>query len=84
MLETLSAEAFTGYLLGNVIKYTRRAGLKVGTNDAAKAEQYTCWLAEFKHRRTITLNGKLYTRHPASGVGAPNNVAAVAVGTGLF
>lgn len=62
MLETLSADEFQGYLKGNVIKYTRRVGLKKGTNDQAKADQYSTWLQQFMGNLGIVLNGKFYTK----------------------
>lgn len=62
MLETLSAEEFLGYLKGNTLKYTRRAGLKAGTNDQAKANQYRSWTRQFESVGGITLNKKFYTK----------------------
>ena len=62
MLETFSAEEFMGYLKGNTLKYTRRAGLKAGTNDQAKANQYRSWTRQFESVGGITLNKKFYTK----------------------
>ena len=61
MLCTFTKEAFLGYLLGNVIKYKQRAGLKPGTNDQAKADQYHKWLVEYYTFDGITIGDKFYT-----------------------
>ena len=50
----LSREEFTGFLKGNIIKYTMRAGHKQGEaaeKDIAKAKRYTQWL-----KRVMYLN----------------------------
>lgn len=50
----LSREEFTGFLKGNIIKYTMRAGHKQGEaaeKDIAKAKRYTQWL-----KRVLYLN----------------------------
>ena len=47
MRDVLTKEEFIGYLKGNIIKYTLRAGKKPGaTDDAAKAAHYKAKLAE--------------------------------------
>lgn len=51
MQETLSPEEFRGFLKGNIIKYTMRAGHKEGESaekDAAKAKVYLKWLNDAK------------------------------------
>lgn len=50
----MSREEFTGFLKGNIIKYTMRAGHKQGEaaeKDIAKAKRYTQWL-----KRVLYLN----------------------------
>lgn len=50
----MSREEFTGFLKGNIIKYTMRAGRKQGEaaeKDIAKAKRYTQWL-----KRVLYLN----------------------------
>ena len=42
----LTPSEFIGYLKGNIIKYSMRAGRKEGTDDAAKAKHYADKLAE--------------------------------------
>jgi hypothetical protein len=44
----LTPEEFIGFLKGNVIKYSMRAGRKEGTDDAAKAQHYAQKLSEFQ------------------------------------
>lgn len=61
MLRTFTKEAFLGYLQGNVIKYKQRAGLKPGTNDQAKADQYHKWLVEYYTFDGISIGDKFYT-----------------------
>ena len=46
MQSVLSPEEFRGFLRGNVIKYSMRAGKKEGSDDAAKARHYAKKLAE--------------------------------------
>lgn len=48
MQSVLTREEFVGFLKGNVIKYSMRAGRKEGSNDAAKALHYMEKLAELK------------------------------------
>lgn len=42
----LSAEEFRGFLRGNIIKYSMRAGRKEGSDDYAKAKHYMKKLEE--------------------------------------
>jgi hypothetical protein len=48
----LTKEQFEGYCLGNVIKYTSRAGLKNGKEDLEKAEVYLRWMIESQQQIT--------------------------------
>lgn len=48
MQAVLTPEEFIGYLKGNVIKYSMRAGRKAGSDDVAKARHYREKLAEEK------------------------------------
>lgn len=48
MEAVLTPQEFIGFLKGNVIKYSMRAGRKSGTDDAAKAKHYAQKLAEFQ------------------------------------
>ena len=48
MEAVLTPEEFVGFLKGNVIKYSMRAGRKDGTDDASKARHYAHKLAEFQ------------------------------------
>lgn len=65
MLRELTHEEFRGFLKGNVIKYTTRAGLKEGTDDAAKAQQYQKWLDEHDAFRCISIGNRTYTKESA-------------------
>lgn len=47
MQAVLTPEEFRGFLRGNVIKYSMRAGRKAGSDDAAKAQHYIQKLREF-------------------------------------
>lgn len=47
MESVLSRQEFIGYLKGNIIKYSMRAGRKEGTDDASKAFHYIQKLNEF-------------------------------------
>jgi hypothetical protein len=47
MESVLSHQEFIGYLKGNIIKYSMRAGRKEGSDDASKAWHYKQKLAEF-------------------------------------
>lgn len=62
MFREFSDEHFIGYLKGNVIKYTKRAGLKQGTDDAAKAHQYQKWLDEFEAFRCISIGTVVHAK----------------------
>lgn len=46
MEEVLTHEEFVGFLKGNVLKYSLRAGRKEGSDDAAKAKHYMQKLKE--------------------------------------
>jgi hypothetical protein len=46
MEEVLTHEEFIGFLKGNVLKYSLRAGRKEGSDDAAKAKHYMQKLKE--------------------------------------
>lgn len=46
MEAVLTPEEFRGFLKGNVIKYSLRAGRKEGTDDAGKARHYMQKLKE--------------------------------------
>ena len=46
MESVLTREEFIGYLKGNIIKYSMRAGRKVGSDDAGKASHYMMKLKE--------------------------------------
>ena len=61
MLRTFTAEEFLGYLKGNALKYKQRAGLKEGTNDYAKADQYQKWYHEYKFAGGISIGDTFYT-----------------------
>ena len=49
MQAVLSADEFKGFLKGNIIKYSMRAGRKEGSDDAAKAEHYAQKLWESRN-----------------------------------
>ena len=42
----LTVEEFRGFLMGNIIKYSMRAGRKEGSDDAGKAKHYMQKLKE--------------------------------------
>ena len=44
--DKLTPEQYTGYCLGNVIKYTSRYRKKNGVEDLQKAQVYLDWLVE--------------------------------------
>ena len=46
MESVLTTEEFTGFLKGNIIKYSLRAGHKDGSNDVGKARHYMMKLKE--------------------------------------
>jgi hypothetical protein len=48
MEAVLSPEEFVGFLKGNIIKYSLRAGRKDGSDDAGKAKHYMQKLKEFR------------------------------------
>ena len=48
MEAVLTHEEFVGFLKGNIIKYSLRAGRKDGSDDAGKAEHYMMKLREIR------------------------------------
>jgi hypothetical protein len=46
MQAVLTPEEFRGFLKGNIIKYSMRAGRKEGSDDAGKAKHYMQKLSE--------------------------------------
>jgi len=50
MEAVLTHEEFIGFLKGNVIKYSMRAGRKEGSDDAGKAQHYIKKLKEVSNR----------------------------------
>jgi hypothetical protein len=52
MEAVMTHEEFVGFLKGNVIKYSLRAGRKDGTDDAGKAKHYMMKLKEIQHGNT--------------------------------
>lgn len=50
MEAVLTGEEFRGFLCGNVIKYSLRAGRKEGSDDAGKAKHYMQKLKEFDEK----------------------------------
>ena len=48
MQAVMTKEEFIGFLKGNVIKYSMRAGRKAGSDDAAKAAHYLEKLTEMR------------------------------------
>ena len=51
MEAVLTPEEFRGFLKGNIIKYSMRAGRKEGSNDAAKAIHYKMKLKEITNEQ---------------------------------
>jgi hypothetical protein len=49
MEAVLTHEEFVGFLKGNIIKYSLRAGRKDGSDDAGKAKHYMQKLREVTH-----------------------------------
>lgn len=59
MQDVLSHEEFVGFIKGNIIKYTMRAGHKQGESaekDSRKAKDYQNWLKEAIRYHDITLD----------------------------
>jgi hypothetical protein len=52
-MATLTTEQVEGFLMGNIIKYSMRAGRKQGTDDLAKIQVYRQWLKEWRETGTI-------------------------------
>jgi hypothetical protein len=48
MEAVLTHDEFVGFLKGNIIKYSLRAGRKDGSDDAGKAKHYLQKLTEFR------------------------------------
>lgn len=48
MRAVLTPEEYRGFLKGNIIKYSMRAGRKEGTDDGAKAKHYRQFLKELE------------------------------------
>lgn len=61
MMYMLQKDYFIGYLLGNCMKYRMRDGLKEGTDDKAKFEQYYKWYSTFTTEGYIEVDGKKYS-----------------------
>lgn len=54
MESVLTKSEFIGFLKGNIIKYSMRAGKKTGANeDSAKAKHYMQKLDEFMHHAPL-------------------------------
>ena len=49
MQSVLTPEEFIGFLKGNIIKYSMRAGRKDGSDDAGKAKHYRQKLQEVRN-----------------------------------
>ena len=49
MEAVMTGEEFVGFLKGNIIKYSLRAGRKDGSDDAGKAKHYMQKLKEVQH-----------------------------------
>jgi len=58
MESVMSTEEFRGFLRGNVIKYSMRAGHKEGSDDAGKAKHYMQKLREFDEKMYKMQSGK--------------------------
>jgi hypothetical protein len=54
IMATLTTEQVEGFLMGNVIKYSMRAGRKQGTDDLAKVRVYRQWLKEWRETGAIS------------------------------
>jgi hypothetical protein len=50
MESVLTHEEFVGFLKGNIIKYSMRAGRKPGSDDAGKAQHYQQKLKEIEKK----------------------------------
>lgn len=58
MESVLTHEEFIGFLKGNVIKYSMRAGRKEGSDDANKARHYMMKLEEMRNKNAHVQNTK--------------------------
>lgn len=54
----MSAEAFKGFLKGNIMKYLMREDKKNKAEDVAKALVYMQWLDEYVRTGNITVPGE--------------------------
>jgi hypothetical protein len=59
MHQSMSDEAFKGFLKGNIIKYIMREDRKNKQEDVAKALVYMNWLNEFVTTGNITVPGEI-------------------------
>lgn len=57
MMRAATQHEFRAYLWLTAMKYRERNGAKEGTDDLAKAAQYTEWMQEFMAKGGITLLG---------------------------
>ena len=61
MINLMTPEEFKGFLKGNMIKYSMRAGRKAGESaekDKNKFSVYSMWLSQFNENGCINCNGK--------------------------
>ena len=58
MESVLTHEEFVGFLKGNIIKYSMRAGRKAGSDDANKARHYMMKLKEIQDGNDARGQGK--------------------------
>lgn len=58
MESVLTHEEFVGFLKGNIIKYSMRAGRKAGSDDANKARHYMLKLKEIQDGNDARRQGK--------------------------
>lgn len=56
MQKLMTPEQFRGFLIGNVIKYRMRDGLKENTDDKNKVRQYAYWLSLTKRPHPEPIN----------------------------
>ena len=58
MESVLTPDEFIGFLKGNVLKYSMRAGRKEGSDDANKARHYMMKLEEVRNKKAHAQNTK--------------------------
>ena len=58
MESVLTPDEFVGFLKGNVLKYSMRAGRKEGSDDANKARHYMMKLEEVRNKEAHAQNTK--------------------------